>query len=103
MKRREQGLVVFGVVVVGASVWFATSGSGPVSKTKLVPLKQARATTQASQANVRKLQLEQNLVEPHVKARAYNKPAEQLVPIIVGNLQEAAKRAGIHIREVRPL
>jgi hypothetical protein len=103
MKRREQVLLgVCGVVVAG-SVWFALSPGPTASKTNLLPLNQARAKTAESKSNVRKLTEEKLAVEPRVKARAYNKPSDQLVPVVVGNLQAAAEKAGIHLREVRPL
>src|SRR2546425_10821173 len=103
MNKREQLLLGACGVVVAASVWFALSPSGGGGKTNLVPLEQAVAKTGQSRVNVRKLQEEQVAVEPRVKARAYNKAADQLVPVVVGNLQSAAERAGIHLREVRPL
>jgi hypothetical protein len=103
MKRSEQMLIGVGIVVVAGSLWYALSPSGTGGKTNLVPLEQARVKTGASKANVRKLQDEKAALEPNVRARAYAKPSEQLVPVVVGNLQSAAERAGIHLREVRPL
>src|SRR5437763_1140427 len=103
MKRREQVLVGICVVVVAATVWFVLAPAGGGGKTNLVPLEQAVSKTAASKLNVRKLRDEQTAIEPRVQARAYNKPADQLVPVVVGNLQAAAERSGIHLREVRPL
>lgn len=104
MNRREQVLVGVGAVVVAGSLWYALTPSGaPGANANLLPLKQAVAKTAASKVNVRKLREEQSAVEPSVKVRAYNTPPEQLVPVVVGNLQAAADRAGIHLREVRPL
>jgi len=103
VKRREQVLVGACVIIVAGSLWYVLSPSGGGGKTNLIPLEQARAKTAASKVNVRKLTDEQVATEPSVRARAYNKPADQLVPVVVGNLQTAAERAGIHLREVRPL
>jgi hypothetical protein len=38
-----------------------------------------------------------------VQEHAYNKPVEQLVPLVIRDLQATAQRAGIHLREVKPL
>ena len=103
MKRREQVLVGFCVVVVAASVWFALAPASSGTKANLVSLNEARRKTLESRNNAKKLQADKLAIEPQVKARAYDKPADQVVPIIVGNLQSAADRAGIHLREVRPL
>ena len=103
MKRREQVLVGACVIVVAGSLWFALTPNVSGGKTNLVSLETAESKTKASQSNVRKLRDEQMAVEPTVNARAYTKPADQLVPIVVGDLQRAAERSGIHLREVRPL
>lgn len=103
MKRREQVMVGACVVVIGGSLWFALSPSGTSSKTNLITLDQARAKTTESLSNVRRLRTEQTALEPTVKSRAYSDPANQLVPLVIGSLQSAAERAGIHLREVRPL
>lgn len=103
MNKREQVLVGSCVVVLAGTAWFVLAPSGAASKTNLVPLDKARAATATSKINVRKLREEQVQIEPRVQARAYNKPADQLVPIVVGGLQSAAEKAGIHLREVRPL
>ena len=103
MKKREQLLLGVGAIVVAVSLWLALSPPGGAGKTNLATLEQARLKTSNSHENVRKLRAEQVAVEPRVKARAYNKAADQLVPVVVGALQSAADRAGIHLREVRPL
>lgn len=103
MKRREQVLMGICAVVVAGSVWYALSPSSGGTKTNMVPLEQARARTAASRSNVRRLLDDRVKLEPRVEARAYNSPADKLVPVVVGNLQTAAARAGIHLREVRPL
>jgi len=103
VKRREQVLLGVCVVIVAGSLWYVLSPSGSGGKSNLLPLDQAVTKTRTSRSNVRKLIDEQSATEPRVKARAYNKPADQLVPVVVGNLQTAAERAGIHLREVRPL
>jgi len=103
MKRREQVMVGVCVVIVAGSLWFALAPAATGGKTNLVPLDQAIAKTKASKDNVRKLREDQIAIEPRVQAHAYDKPADQVVPIVVGSLQAAAERAGIHLREVRPL
>ena len=103
MKKREQVLVGVMVVVIAGTLWFLFAPSGKANSANLVPLDKAKAQTTASQANVVKLVREEQVIEPRVKARSYDKPAEQLVPIVVAGLQTAAERAGIHLREVRPL
>jgi len=104
MKRREQVLLGVGAIVVIGSVWliFAPAPGGG-GKANHFSLEEAQKKTATSRANARKLEKEQVEVEPRVKERAYGKPADQLVPVVVGNLQAAAEHAGIHLREVRPL
>src|SRR5258707_105058 len=102
MKKREQILLgACGIVVAGA-VWFVLLPPDVVGKTNLVPLEQARTKTKESKANAQRLREEQAAIEPQIKARAYDKPADQLVALLVGSLQASAERAGIHLREVRP-
>ncbi len=96
-------LVGFCVVVVAGAIWFVLAPPPRGSKANLAPLKDALNKTVASKNNARRLREDQLAIEPQVKARAYDKPADQVVPIVVGSLQSAAERAGIHLREVRPL
>ena len=103
MKRREQLMVGICVVVVAGALWLVLSPNGTTGKGNLIPLEQALSKTAASRVNARKLQEEQLAVEPRVKDHAYLNPADQLVPLVIRNLQLAADRAGIHLREVRPL
>jgi|SRR5579872_1241221 len=103
MKQRERVMVIGCVVVVAASLWFALSGNGAPRKTNLVPYDKALQQTAASKLNVRRLEQDEAVLKPRVASRSYNQPAEALVPIVVANLQTAADRAGIHLREVRPL
>ena len=103
MNKREQVLIGVAAVVLVGTVWYVLAPAGSASKTNLVSLEQAVLKKNESLSNARRLLDEQVAVEPRVKARAYNKAADQLVPVVVGNLQAAADRAGIHLREVRPL
>lgn len=102
MNRREQVLVAVCVVFVGGSVWYALSGT-PGAKTNLVSYTEANRRKGEARANARKLTEDQAQIVPKIKARAYRKSPEDLVPIVVGNLQTTAEKAGIHLREVRPL
>src|SRR4051812_6692701 len=103
MKKSEQILIgVCGVVIAGTA-WFLLAPQSGANKANLVPLSKAIADTETSKRNVIRLTEEQGEIEPRVLARAYKQPADQVVPVVVGNLQTAAERAGIHLREVRPL
>jgi hypothetical protein len=104
MNKRERNMLIVCVVFVAGALWFAFSSSGSTAgKTNLITLEQARSKTAESKANARRLETEQELIEPRVIERAYNKPAEDLVPVLIRDLQATAQRAGIHLREVKPL
>jgi hypothetical protein len=46
---------------------------------------------------------EMDRLQPEIDRLTYKEAPEQIIPKVIRSLQETAKQAGIHIREVKPL
>lgn len=103
MNKREKILLVAGGLVVAASLWFVLSPSPNTKAATAMPLEKAKAATAEALQNTKKMQDTTKELEPRIKEVTYTQPAEELVPMLIGDLQNAAKEAKIRFREMKPV
>jgi Tfp pilus assembly protein PilO len=104
IKPRERRLVLLGVVVVGGVLLWdrLNPPKPPISLQKQVTVEEAEKRRQAAIAEMKRLRLEKEAQEPRIQQASYNRPADELIPRVVRDLQRIAKQAGIHFTEIKP-
>ncbi len=102
---REKRLVGIGaVILVIILIWnFLTPSGGGASTKGLVSLAKARSDTDLNRRNQARLERETKEIDPVIDKLASNTPADRLVPETVKSLQTIATKAGVHIREIKPV
>ena len=99
---RERFLILICAVaaVVGIPMLLSPPAAG---NAKLLPAAEAR------QKYVREVRQKESMesdiarMKPLIEKQVYNETPEVVVPRIVRTLQDQAKKAGIHLREIKPL
>ncbi len=102
---RERRLVTIGGVVVVLIVIFniLTPSGGGKSLAGTVPYAKAVKDNEVNERNAARLAREATELEPHVATLAYDLAPDELVPRTIRDLQQIAAKAGVHIREVKPI
>lgn len=103
-KRDRTLLILMIVVVIGAlALVLAPSGKAGATSRNQLPLEEARHKNIAAKVQLKQLATEQTLLKPQIARLTYNMPAEQLTAYVTEDLYKLADRAGVHIREIKPL
>jgi len=102
--REKKLMVVASVILVLILIFnFLTpSSSGPSTK-GMVSLQKAKEGTDLNRRNETRLAREVKDLDPVIDTKAFNTSPDQLVPTTIRELQQIAAKAGVHIREVKPI
>lgn len=102
--KRDQYMVAFIIIGVLVLVWnflFPPPKSG--AKATLLPLAEAQHKTEVQKRTYLRLANDAKTLGPRIAREAYDAPVEELVPLVIRDLQSAAERAHVHLREIKPL
>ncbi|MBC7529616.1 MAG: hypothetical protein H7308_18975 [Chthonomonadaceae bacterium] len=105
MQPRERNLfIVAGVVVLGAALFSILNPSGATAAKKgiFLPVAEAEAKRETSLKELRQINLSSGTIEPNIEKMSFNRPAEELIPRVVRDLQRIAKQSNIRLQEVKP-
>ena len=102
-KRDKTLLLVMGIVVLLAVFLVMTPSGGASGPKNMLPLDEATAKNVKTKLKYRDLLAEKDRLEPQIKRITYNMAPEQLTAYITEDLYALADRAGVHIREIKPL
>jgi hypothetical protein len=101
---REKKMLAYGGVVVLIIVFYMILTSGGAKTVKgQVPYAKAVKDNALNERNVIRLSREMKDLEPHIATLASDAAPDELVPRTIRDLQEIAAKAGVHIREVKPI
>jgi len=102
---REKRMVTIGGVIVIVILIFniLTPSGGGTSLKGLVPYAKAVKDNELNVRNAARLSRETTELEPHVATLASDIAPDELVPRTIRDLQQIAAKAGVHIREVKPI
>src|SRR6185437_16056701 len=104
VSKRDRFLLIVCVIGLAILVWGLLNPPAKTTSTaKLLPLNEALHKKEIAQRTTTRLIGEQADNQPRIKKMAYDLPVEQLEPRVIQNLQEIAMRAGVHLKEVKPL
>ncbi|HZO87600.1 MAG TPA: type 4a pilus biogenesis protein PilO [Chthonomonadaceae bacterium] len=104
LHKREQVLIVLCSVVVGAAVWLQLHPPPtPAGQSALLPPARAEQAYRAALRQIAQLSDDQAALEPRIARQAYDLPPDSLVPRLIRDLNRLADRAGVHLREIKPL
>lgn len=99
---RERFLILLGLVVIVVAVYLVLSptqtGSGPMLS--------AAVAKQRYQAELKKKQEADRKIaelQPKLDTITYKETSEKVIPVVLKTLHEHARKAGIRLREVKPL
>ncbi len=104
-KRDRNLLIVMLLVIVSAvALTLTPSGKGGAAAAgSKLPLEEAHRQNIKTRLQEKGLAEERKRLQPQVARLTYNMPAEQLTAHISEDLYRLADRAGVHIREIKPL
>ena len=103
-KRDRNLLIVMLIVIVGAAILLLTpSGKGAAAGGSKLSLEEAHRQNIKTRLQEKALEDDQKRLRPQVSRLTYNIPAEQLTTQMSEDLYALADRAGVHIREIKPL
>lgn len=103
--RRERTMVFGGLIaVILILLWgWLTPSVGGGGGQKLLPLAKAEEKRVLAERAIQHLTTEQAVMTKRIDAATYDLPADQVAPIVIGDLQQTAARAGVHLTETKPL
>ena len=105
MQPRERNLFILaGVVAVGAALFsiLNPSGASTARKGVLISAEAAEAKREVSLKELKQINLSSGTIEPNIEKMAFNRPAEELIPRVVRDLQRIARQSNIRLQEVKP-
>jgi hypothetical protein len=104
ISRREKILIVVCMVFLVAVVFWSLSSSGKAGAGRnLLPYEEAVTKTDVALKTAKKMDADQEEIDRHLHATAYDLPAEELTPHVIRDLQSLAAKANVHLREIKPL
>lgn len=105
LSSRDKGLValMIFVVLVGAVLLLLPSGSGGANLGKQIPLEDAQKQITQAKKQIKLMDDDIGMRQPRIERMTYTLPAEQLSATVTQDLYTLAEKAGVHIREIKPL
>ena len=105
LSKRDKGLLglMVAVILVAAFLLLTPSSKGGASSRNQLPLEEARHENLTTRKQLKAIDDEQKLLKPEISRLTFNMPAEQLTAHVTEDLYILADRAGVHIREIKPL
>jgi len=99
---REKALIVLGVVVIIVAAYLMMA---PQTGYKQGMLSSAVARKQCEEAMRKKQEADAAIaaLKPKLDTVAYRETSERVIPTVLNTLQQHAAKAGVHLREVKPL
>ena len=102
--KRELLLVILcAIVLISAVVFVMLPTSSSRGNGGQISLEDARAKYASMRAAEAQMKKEHVAMTPRIAQMSYREPAEELIPRVIRDLQASANRAGVHLREVKPL
>lgn len=103
--KRERLMLLIALLLIPAIlIGNALVPSGPPAGQKsLLPVDQANLKREVQTRTITQMRQEQQEMEPRIAQMAYNLPPDEIVPRVIGDLQRTAVRAGVHLREIKPM
>ena len=103
--KREKLLLILAIPIVLIILAWNLLSPPPTAaaRTGLLSSEDAKKKLHDAQSDNLKMLAEQNKMDPEIDKMSYKIPAEQLVPRLIRNLQTIADKAGVHLREVKPI
>ncbi len=105
MQPRERNLLtIMGVVALGAAVFSILNppGGGVQKKAGQLSLEAASAKRESSLKELKALNVSEETLTPRIEKIAYRRPADELIPRVVRDLQRIAKQSNLRLQEVKP-
>lgn len=102
-KRDKNLIVIMLVVVILAGVLLLIPSGGAAGNSKMLSLAEAKQKNVKAQLAYRAMKADQDRLLPQINHLTYNMPPEQLTAYVTEDLYALAERAGVHIREIKPL
>lgn len=102
-KRDKTLITVMGLVILLAVFLILTPSGGTAGNKNLLPLDEAKAKNVKTKLKYKDLLTEKERLEPQITRTTYNMAPEQLTAYVTEDLYALADRAGVHIREIKPL
>ena len=104
LPRERNLLIVMGVVIVGSAGYSVLNPAGGTTANKAgqLTLEAATAKRQASLTELKTMNEQADTLAPQIEQIAFNRPADELIPRVVQDLQRIAKESGIRLQEVKP-
>lgn len=103
LSKRDRSLVVVMLIVVILAVILKLAPSGSVANGPMLSLAEATTKNNKTRLALKAMQADQALMVPQIKRLTYTMPPEQLTAYVTEDLYALADRAGVHIREIKPL
>ena len=104
LSRRDKNLLmIMLVVVVLAGVLLLMPSGGAAGNGKMLSLAEAKQKNVKAQLAYKAMKADQDRLLPQIKQLTYTMPPEQLTAYVTEDLYALAERAGVHIREIKPL
>ncbi len=105
MSSRDKGLValMIFVVLIGVVLKLLPSGTGGAGAGKQLSLEDAQKQTTQGNKQLKLMEDEMKARQPRIERMTYTMPAEQLSATVTQDLYTLADKAGVHIREIKPL
>jgi hypothetical protein len=101
--KREIFLIIVCVIFVVGSIVYVMMPPSSASKRGQLSKNDALAKLAAMKSTEKQMTNDHQKMVPRIKQMSYTQPAEELIPRVIRDLQASADRAGIHLREVKPL
>lgn len=103
ISRREKTLLALGAfVLIIAAYLLLYPASGPAGSHKLLTLDEADSKYHERRTTLQQIVAQQDSLDRAASRLTYDRPAEEIAPQVVRDLQRIAQKAGVHLREVRP-
>src|SRR5438067_7212565 len=99
---RERFLIVLCLLVVAIGIPLLLFQGGGDNK-KLLPRAEARQKYQKAAQQINATRLETDMLKADLQRLTFRESPEDVVPRVIRALQEQAKAAGLHLREIKPL
>lgn len=103
LSRRDKILLTVMFLVIFGAVALVMSPSGKAGAGKILPLDEAVRQNRETKKKLQDLKADKVKLEPQVVQMTYDMPPEQLSATVTETLYELADKAGVHIREIKPL
>ena len=99
---REKVLIVACLVAVVIAVPMLLAPL-PEANAKLLPAAKARQEYDNKVRDKERMEAEVERLKPKIENLVYKEAPEKVLPRVIRSLQAQAKKAGIHLREIKPL